>query len=437
MRGQGVTSKGGTNALSDVRLHTPRGVRDLLPSAARRKGALEQRLASHFSAWGYDPVVTPTFEFMDVFDAAGTAPSAEQLYRLVDREGQVLALRPEMTVPIARLVASRMKEHPAPLRLYYIGSVFRYDEPQSGRLREFTQAGLELIGASGPAADAEVIAVTIEAMMALGLRDFRVDVGHVGFTAGVIDSLGLSVKAATAVRHMLREQDYVGLTGVLEQSGASTEAKETVKALTRLRGGAGVLDEASRLARSEQTERALENVSVVMRHLEDQGVAGWVRIDLGMLKQADYYTGIIVEGYTSEMGYGLCSGGRYDHLLERFGYPAPATGLALGVERLLLALERAGVPNGDEPERIFLVSEPARHREACSTAWRLRRQGYVVEVDVLGMEEDAALAYARRKGMHRTVLFTGAPQGPVELVEGERRRHVAPDDLFENGGRGA
>lgn len=424
--------------MSDVRLHTPRGVRDLLPHTARRKGALEYHLARHFSGWGYDPVVTPTLEFMDVLHMAETAPAGEQLYRLVDREGRVLALRPEMTVPIARLVASRMKDYPPPLRLFYIGSVFRYDEPQSGRLREFTQAGLELIGAPGPSADAEVIAVVIEAMMALGLRDFRVDVGHVGFTAGVIDSLSLGAKATAAIRRTLLEQDHVGMEQVLEECGASKEAKDALHVLTGLRGNSDILAHAQSLAGSEPTERALENLALVTRHLEDLGVAGWVRLDLSMLKQADYYTGVVVEGYTSEMGYPLCSGGRYDHLLERFGHPAPATGLAIGVERLLLALERSGVPerNGDL-RRVLFVAEPNRRAEACSIAWRLRQLGYAVELDVLGMSSEQATTYAQRKGIEKTVLFTGTPEGPVEMIEGDQRQRVATGDLFENGGQGA
>lgn len=437
MMGHAVANKGGMKSLSDVRLHTPQGVRDLLPQTARRKGALEHRLARHFSGWGYDPVVTPTLEFVDVLHLADTDPTGEQLYRLVDREGRMLALRPEMTVPIARLVASRMKDYPPPLRLFYIGSVFRYDEPQSGRLREFTQAGLELIGAPGPAADAEVIAVVIETMMALGLRDFRVDVGHVAFTSGVIESLGLTEKATAAIRRTLLDQDYVGMGRVLAESGATSEAQQALHVLRGLRGGPEVLDAARRLARSKKIEEALENLSSVMKHLEALGVAGWVRIDLSMLKRADYYTGIIVEGYTSELGYPLCSGGRYDHLLERFGYPAPATGLALGVERLLLALERSGVAHNGEPERILIVTEPGRRAEACSVAWRLRQQGYAVEMDVLGLGPDEAVTYAEKKGIAQTLVFTGLPEGTVELIAGEGRQRVATDDLFENGGRGA
>lgn len=420
--------------MSDVRLHTPRGVRDLLPYRARQKSAIEHRLAQHFSKWGYDPVVTPTLEFMDVLRMAQTAPAGEQLYRFVDREGSVLALRPEMTVPIARLVASRLKDEPTPLRLQYTGSVFRYDEPHSGRLREFTQAGIELIGPPGPVADAEVIATTIEAMMDMGLTGFRMDLGHVAFASGVIDSLDLGTKATDAIRRTLLHQDYVGMERVLQECGAGAHAKESLHTLVGLRGDASMLQEAQALAKSDVTERALENIAAVYDSLDQHGVAGWIRVDLGMLKQSDYYTGVVVEGYTADMGYALCSGGRYDNLLERFGYDVPATGLAIGVERLLLALDRSGVPNGAEPQRLLLVSVPSRRSEACSAAWRLRQQGFVVEMDVLGLGPAHAVAYANERQIPRVVLFDEAADGTVEVIDGGRHVRVAADELLDSGG---
>lgn len=415
-------------------LYTPRGVRDLLPQGAREKSELEHSLAEHFSQWGYDPVVTPTFEFLDILRMAEGAQSDETLYRFVDREGHVLALRPEMTVPIARLVASRLKDAPMPLRLQYTGSVFRYDEPQSGRLREFTQIGMELIGAEGPEADAEVIAMTISAMMELGLSGFRIDLGHIGFTSSVLQSLGLPAKVTGAIRRCLLDQDYVGLGKVLDSGGADHKVRQDIQTLIELRGDADILERAKSLARTSDGEQALENVSAVYRHLEAHGVAGWVRIDLGMLKHVDYYTGIVVEGYTSDMGYSLCSGGRYDSLLQRFGYDVPATGLAIGAERLLLALARAGASNGRAAKRLLMIAHDARRAEACSVAWRLRQQGYIVEVDVIGLDRQGAIQYAAERQIPRIVLFEGPPKGAVELIEGDRHRHMPVDDLLESGG---
>lgn len=424
--------------MPDITLHTPRGVRDLLPAGARHKAKLESRLSQHFSQWGYDPVVTPTFELFDVLRLVDGASADEKLYRFVDREGSMIALRPEMTVPIARLVASRLKDAPLPLRLQYTGSVFRYDEPQSGRLREFTQAGVELIGAAGPEADAEVIALTITALMDLGLNGFRMDLGHVGFASSVLDAAGLSDEATAAVRRSLLAQDYVALEKVLSASGASEQARADIRALTTLRGDALVLDKAKALAHTDAGRAALDNVSAVYRLLDAHGVAGWVRIDLGLLKHLDYYTGIVVEGYTSDLGYSVCTGGRYDNLLQRFGHDVPATGLAIGVERLLLALDLAGVEPSSDGKRLLFVANAARKEEACSTAWRLRQQGYSIEMDVLGLDQEAATDYALQRGIPGVVLFNGQPKAPVHLIkEGEPVQEIAVDELAETGGRKA
>lgn len=420
--------------MSDVTLYTPRGVRDLLPEAARDKVYLEGRLYEHFSRWGYDPVVTPTFELFDVLRLGQGFGAEQKMYRFVDREGSIIALRPEMTVPIARLVTSRLQDAPQPLRLQYIGSVFRYDEPQAGRLREFTQAGLELIGAEGPEADAEIIATTITAMVDLGLTGFRMDLGHVGFTSSVLDSLRLSPEATGAVRRSLLQQDYVALDRILTEAEAPSATREAIHALIALRGDASILDEAKMLARTEAGEKALENVSAVYRHLEAHGVAGWVRLDLGMLKQLDYYTGMVIEGYTSELGYALCSGGRYDNLLRRFGWDRPATGLAIGVERLLLALSRSGVKPVHGNKRVLFVANEARWAEACSAAWRLRTRGYTVEHDVLGRTVEEAVSYARQKGCSGVAVFAGSPSTPVEWITGDHREYVDVNELLERGG---
>lgn len=420
--------------LSDFVLYTPRGVRDLLPDAAKQKAALEYRLARHFAVWGYEPIVTPTFEFMDVLRTAHGAPADENLYRFVDREGHVLALRPEMTVPIARAVASRLVDAPKPLRLHYIGSVFRYDEPQSGRLREFTQAGIELIGAAGPHADAEIIAVTISGMMELGLSDFRMDLGHVGFAASVLRGLGLPPEVTADIRRALLNQDYVGLDELLDAANAAEEARDDLHTLLTLRGDSETLEAAKSIARTPEGVAALESVTEVYRLLEAYGVAGWVRIDLSMVKQMDYYTGIVVEGYTSSMGYTLCTGGRYDTLLGRFGYDAPATGLAIGVERLLLALDRAGVAGEEEPQRMLLLANDGRWAEACSAGWRLRQEGRIVEIDVMASNRDEALAYAVRKGISQVAVFDGRPGDPVELIEGKRSSFVQASELSGVGG---
>lgn len=419
-----------------MKLYTPRGVRDLLPREAAQKQELEARLAQVFGRWGYAPIATPTFELLDIVGLGNGLGLDDKLYRFVDREGDLLALRPELTTPIARLVASRLADAPKPLRLQYNGSVFRHDEPQSGRLREFTQAGVELIGAPGPDADAEVIALAVTALTELGLTGVRIDVGHVGFTQAVLDGLELPPSTLQQVRGYLLDQDYVGLEEALAHSGVDPKRQVDVLRLVDLRGDARVLDDASDLARSHAAEAALENLREVYRLLEAHGVAGWVRIDLGMVKHLDYYTGVILEGYTADLGFSLCTGGRYDGLIERFGHPTAATGLALGVERFLLALERGGAAWETPPGRTLFVMTERRKSEAFSAAWRLRRLGRTVQLDVLGLGRTESVAYAEAEGIARVVYFAGEPGDPLQIAENGHWRTAPATELAAEGGEG-
>lgn len=324
-------------------LQTPRGVKDLLPDEVREKATLERRLAEVFESWGYAPVATPVFEYADVVALGSGAPD-QRLFRLFDREGNTLALRPEMTTGIARLAATRLGSQPRPLRLHYIANVFRYDEPQQGRQREFWQAGVELIGASGPEADAEMISLAVAALRAVGLREFNIDIGHHGFFGGLLQGLAVQPARRQQLHDALLARNYVELESLAAQ--LKPAEREGLLALPGLLGGAEVIDRAAPLAGNTLATDALDELSAVYRAVEAQGCAEHVRIDLSMVKTLDYYTGTVIEGYAPGIGFTLCTGGRYDQLLERFGQADPAVGFALGVERLLLALKEQDAGQG-------------------------------------------------------------------------------------------
>lgn len=294
--------------------------------------------------------------------------------------------------------------------------------------------GVELIGAPGPAADAEVIAVAVAVMSDLGLRDFRIDLGHVGFTSAVLDGLELPTALYRQVKRAFLRQDYVGLEQVLAESGAEKWQVEGVLGLIQLRGDESVLDQAAEMARTEAAQAALANLRAVFARLDEFGVVGRIRLDLGMVKHLDYYTGIVIEGYAPHLGFSLCTGGRYDGLIGRFGYDLPATGFAVGIERLLLAMQRNGGAELDDAPPTLFVADEARAKEACDTAWRLRAQGESIEIDVLGMDRGAALQYASQRGIHRIVLFQGDPGGEVEVYKDGDSSWVPVAELEAEGG---
>lgn len=405
-------------------VQTPRGAKDILPKEAYLKSRLEQRAAAFIEEWGYARVYTPTFEFYDAL-AQGDGPViADSLYRFVDRDGATLALRPEMTIPIARMVATRYHADEMPLRLYYIGSVFRYAEPQAGRYREFTQVGIELIGAEGPMADAEVVALAAGLLESLGLASSRLDLGHIGFFQGLVEAVDDN-RLVGALKEALLAQDYVRYEAVVKESGIEADRQRALLALPTLRGGDDVLDEARSLAQGcDRALSALDNLTAIYELVKAYGLGERVGIDLGITKDLDYYSGLLIEGYTPELGFTLGSGGRYDSLVGRFGQEFAATGFAFGVERAMLALDRQGwrepVP---PPAEVFLTGVEEEQALLFELAATLRSRGVRIEVDVSGLPRDGALEYARRKDIPKVMRVVGRkdgrPQVEATLANGE------------------
>lgn len=404
-----------------TRRMTPRGLKDFLPKDAARKRALETALADTFARWGYEEVITPTVEFFESL-ALGAGPElVDKMYRLFDREGHTLALRPEVTTPIGRVVATRLREEPLPLRLYYVANVFRYEEPQAGRQREFWQAGVELVGAPGPAADAEVIALAATALAAAGLGQFRIDIGQVGYFNGIMEGVLLSEEERRALRRALLRRDYVALEETLARTGLPEGKQRLLWELPRLRGREEALERAMELADNPASRAAVENLGAIYDALAAHGVADRVYIDLGMIKDLDYYTGMVVEGYTPDLGFTVLTGGRYDNLIGRFGFDCPATGFVVGVERLLLALTGQGwVPGRDQTGCRWLISgEEAARPLAVALAAAMRERGWQAALDVVERTRDEARTYARARGLDRVVWCEGS--GAVRVLAGPGR----------------
>ena len=319
----------------------PAGTRDWLPAELERKRAVEEALRGVFARRRYAEVQTPHFERFDVLASGLGAETAAAAFLFADRSGTQLALRPEMTTPIARLVSSRMRAADLPLRLCYIQPAFRYDEPQEGRMREFTQAGLELIGANGLDSDAEALFSALEALDAVGLHEARVDINDVAIVESVLDGFDFSGDVRVRCHEAIATRNIVALRTALEAAG-HVEATAPLVELAMLRGGSGVLDAAASLCSGDKGRAALDRLRALLARAEELGYGGRVGVDLALLRDIAYYTGVVFEGYVSQAGFPICGGGRYDDLLPRFGFAAGAVGWSLGVERVLTALERRG-----------------------------------------------------------------------------------------------
>jgi len=314
----------------------PPGTRDVLPDEMRELRRLHLALIDVFEDRGYGEVATPAIEYDEVL-ARGDGRTAASAYRFFDERGDLLALRSDMTIPIARLVGTRFADAEPPLRLCYLANAFRAVRPQRGQMREFAQAGVELIGAPAPEGTAEVVEVLEAALDAAGLNRAVIGLGDADLYRQLLAELGVEGAARDSVLERLATHDLVGLEAELsELKGIGDEQVATCVALSQLRGGSEVLEEARALG-GAAVERATARIQETFEALEARGAADRVRIDLGLLRDLGYYSGAILEVYDPALGFVLGGGGRYDELLKRFGVDLPAAGFALYLERVHVA----------------------------------------------------------------------------------------------------
>jgi ATP phosphoribosyltransferase regulatory subunit len=313
----------------------PPGTRDILPDEMRELRRLRAALTDAFESFGYGEVTTPTIEYEEVL-ARGDERGAPTAYRFFDERGELLAMRSDMTVPIARLVASRLASREPPFRLCYIASTYRAIRPQRGQMREFTQAGVELIGVGAPEGTAEVIEVLSTALDAAGLTRAVIGLGDADLYRQLLDELRVAGEARDRVLACLARHDHVGLEAEVATLELADEERRMLLDLPGLRGGPDVLERARALG-GAATERATSRLASTYEAVAARSVAGRVRLDLGLLRDLGYYTGAIVEVYDPALGHVLGGGGRYDELMGRFGRPLPAAGFALYLERLHIA----------------------------------------------------------------------------------------------------
>lgn len=405
----------------------PEGVRDLLFADAAAWREMEAALRRTWTAWGYREIVLPTFEYADTLATNVGAALDAEMYRFFDRHGRTLALRPDLTIPTARVVATRLYDQPMPLRVAYAGSVFRHEPPRAGRQHEFTQAGVELIGAAGSAADAEAIALAVAALRGVGLPGFRITVGHIGFFRGLLAALGLPERAEQRLRSAVDRKSEAELEALLRETpNLPPMVRRAVLALPRLAGDAGVLAEAEAYCLNAPMMSALADLAAVSRHLAAYGVANAVAYDLAEVRDLDYYTGVTFEGFAPGIGFSLISGGRYDDLIGHFGPSFPAVGWALTLDRILLAREIQGLKH-EAPAAHVLLS-PNGCPDCLAWASAAREVGLTVVLDLGHFELDALWEQAQATETPRVIRHE---EGALLARDAHGERRFAAGDWAE------
>ena len=361
-------------------LHTPEGVRDIYNVECGKKLALESRLKKVFHMYGYHDIQTPTFEYFDVFrKEIGTIPSRE-LYKFFDKEGNTLVLRPDFTPSIARAAATLFQEEQLPIRLCYTGSTFVNHSSYQGRLRETTQMGAELLGDDSVEADAEMLALVIESMLTIGLKEFQLTVSNVDFLQSLIEDADLDEDARERVRELITNRNFYGVEEYLESIQVKRSSKEAFGKMNELLGGVDILEKAKNIAPNSKGVMALRRLEKIYEILKLYGVEKFVTFDLSMSGTYGYYTGIIFRGYTYGTGDAIVKGGRYDHLVEKFGKKSASIGFAIVIDELMKALIRQKIRIVYTRKNTIVLYDEGRLREAIALAKDFRRKAKNTEL---------------------------------------------------------
>jgi len=353
----------------------PAGVKDYLPPKVRKKRRIEKEIVDVFEKWGYEEVVAPSFEYLETFAKTGKPGFTEKVFKFFDRHGEAMALRPDITTSIARMVATHYSNHDAPLRFYYLANVFRFQEPRKGRDQEFYQIGGELIGIPGLDADVEIILLASYMLEQIGIKNFLINIGHTKFLEGLLDELDEPV-LKDRIAQAIKEKNFVWLKNLVETSDLRTDIKRTFLALPGFYGGAEILDKLIEFSLNEKCTAAVSELKRLWSMLKQFNNIQ-LTFDPGLARGIDYYTGIVFEIYSPKSGFPLGGGGRYDSLLDKFNGSRPATGFALTEDVILAVLEQ---DMEDVYDPYYLYYEPEQYIEAFHKAQELRKNGYIVKM---------------------------------------------------------
>ncbi len=397
---------------------TVRGMRDLLPVDAERMRHVEQVSRTISKLYGYEEIITPVLESYDLLAAKTSEEIRERMYTFKDLGGRKVALRPEFTASVARLVANKLRNEPKPMRLFSVGSLYRYDEPQYGRFREFWQSNYELFGSARPEADAEILILTNDLLKKLGLQNFCFKVGHTGILRGILTQEGLDEAKQNSVRQLLDKKLWTDALVAAREAGVSQKCLDVLESLfeTRSEDAFKVLESVKETVQDyESAVAAVENLWKILELVKDSGAQLEVMVEAGFARGLEYYTGIIFESYIPGLDIALGGGGRYDKLIQLFGgEPIPAVGVAQGIDRIVLALKKQKVSPKTAKERsVAVISvKDESMAKALELSDVLRKSGLPVEVAVMGRSISRALADADRRGVAYAVIV-----GPKELEE--------------------
>lgn len=385
--------------------YIPEGMQDLIFEDCSIKRDIESKLRDLYIKSGFSEVISPGLEFYDVFSTEHQYIEQEKMYKFFDNQGRILVLRPDMTTPIGRIVATKLKDSVKPIKLFYNANIFRINERLNGKVGEITQSGIEIIGSESIKSDAEVIITAINSLKSVGLNDFKIEIGQANFYKSLIKDIPFENSESEELRKHIENKNFAELEKFLKDKNhiLKDDNIEVLNKLPQLFGDKEVLEIAKGMTDNEGALKSIENIENVISILESVGLSNYVLIDLGMLHQINYYTGIIFKAYSSEIGEEILSGGRYDNLVGNFGYEMPATGFAANVDNISLALKKQN--KYTEKETKYLIHYKKENLKKCyEIASIIRENDFIAEISLME-DEVQSLNYAKKKDINYMIDF--------------------------------
>lgn len=390
-------------------LHTPEGVRDIYNADCADKLFIQEKIHSLVKSYGYHDVEGPSFEFFDIFNKERGSIASKEMYKFFDKEGNTLVLRPDMTPQIARIAAKYYENEEAPVKLCYQGKKFINGSSYQGRLKETTQLGAELIGDKSIDSDAEVIVMLVKSLLAAGLTEFQVEVGHINYFRGLVKQAGLDESVEDDFLEMIQNKNYFGLEELISRYHIEPSIGEVFLRLPQMFGSVEILQRAKELTNNATARDALAHLQELHEILKLYGVERYVTYDLGMVNKLRYYTGVMFQAFTYGTGEFIAGGGRYDKLIAQFGKSKPSIGFSITVDYLMIALSRQKIKTGGGKKQSFLVLFTARNRNAAirlSDLYRTKK----VNVNMMVYHEDKGhdfyLNYAKKHDIGHIVIVS-------------------------------
>lgn len=313
----------------------PEGTRDLVGAECRIRKDLIYNVNGVFDKWGYDEVITPTVEYYNTFHYKTQSLREEEIYKFFDNKGRILVLRPDMTVPIARVVATKLKDYKTPIRLKYESNIYRVNESLGGKRNEYTDCGVELIGLDSESSDLEIIITALEVLKAVNVEEYKLEIGDINFFNSALDTLGLTEEVEMKLAELIEKKSLKALEDFLDNINIEEDKKQFFKRLPWLFGGRTVLEECKGFVFNDGMSKSLKYLENLYNNLETLGFGDFITLDLGMVPRLDYYTGIIFRGYVKGVGNTVLSGGRYDNLIKVFGRDEKAVGFSVDINCLI------------------------------------------------------------------------------------------------------